>query len=731
MTNETHPAQSITTPSRFRTLTSALLLCADPTWLAFALVISLPALFNLACIVAGHASSRVVRIDQFYFFAGMAIYISVLKWLGWNMLSRHLPADTKRFHHLLFPAEIFCGLALVVAWFYVRNFIAFFWPASFGIVELSALKYAALALHIIAVFATRRIPTRITLLENAPAVFMYTLFALCLFLAFRDVSSALHVQSSDPLCHAFLARMYLQTGTFNNGNPAIYTTGFGAINAVAVTLAPLTFVQAIALQHIVLTLATLSCVTGSIAFALRRNLPLLHAGIIPFLCLFPLYNLRPWDHYEGTPRQAAPALLAALCILPTLYSTLSRAPFFFIQFSVAMLAWLCVALNPVCAPFVLILTPLSLAVFCFQTRRASQSLLRTIVTYFVFVVIIGTVVLACDPYYSRLISSRHNVRPDVAGQTRASQPISFSVTEGAKQIASTPLLAFNVSIEEPFDLFPPLRWLPAAAALFAVAAFTLSRLISKSTTARPLQVGLAAAFIAWIALTSGTAFIIGGLAPNTQSWDCQTLQTYMGLLLLRTQLVALFFILAASSTLLVVTLDAVSVRTKQIVLAAATCTVAAIFPFERVYDLRRSAVTVANTGRLGSVTHDDIKLVAWVDEHLARESGLLALGCTAYHIGPEKHLYPYGGSQAVILYGRLTNICFFSCDPSQKFGFDEYMAHVENGFDAQWFLDHSIRWFYIKGDIRAFDPALDNAIKSGALRPLQTIGDSCIYEINR
>ena len=81
------------------------------------------------------------------FFLGAAVYVACVKWLGWAVFGRLAPARPRC---LLFPAEVFAGLAVVCAWFYLRNLVAKVWPASYGLAELAwlfpALLRAALRL---------------------------------------------------------------------------------------------------------------------------------------------------------------------------------------------------------------------------------------------------------------------------------------------------------------------------------------------------------------------------------------------------------------------------------------------------------------------------------------------------------------------------------------------------------------------------------------------------------
>ena len=727
------PSLRADVPTHTSTLASKLLAFADPLWFEFMGVLLLPAAYNLVCSFVGPENTRPVRFDQFTFFAGMAVYLGVLKWIGWNMLTRHMPCESAAFNYLLFPAELFCGLALCCGWFYLRNAVGRVLPAGFALHELSLLKCLILPLQIGALIVVIRREKPASLFSffkaRAASLTMQALFVFCLFAAFRDVSCALHVQSTDPLCHGYMARQYLATGISNGGLPVVYTSGFGAINAVTFALAPLTIVQIMAMQHIVLTFLMFFLVTGAIGYVLKRHLWVLHLGAIPYLLLIPIFNLPPWQHYEGAPRQSAPAIAAAFCLLPALYPVNSRLSFYLIQFSVAVLEWLFVALNPTCALFVLAFAPIACAVFCYRARRAGQSMPRTILLHAGMMIVVGALVLLCDPFYSRVIL--HEDRPNAFGQRIAAPATAFSTPDSIKQMATVQPLAFDTTMGDDntvYDLFksqPRIAWLPAVVfAWFAIALFWQYR----STGAqhhRPLCYAALAACGAWVVMDYLSAAIRGGLSVNVAAWEIMTLRTYISLLLFRLQVALLFFILATMAALLFVRLDALPWRFKTIILASAAMIAACLLPLNTMRHFRQSGFTVQNSGCEGSVSRDDLKLAAWADSNLAHEPGLLGLSGTAYRIGPETHLYPYGGSQSIVLYCSMTNYCFFPMVPNTPFGFDDYMAHIETHFDAQWCLDHNIRWIYSDGLV----PSLNRAIQSGELLPMQVFGTSGIYKV--
>ena len=181
------------------------------------------------------------------------------------------------------------------------------------------------------------------------------------------------------MTYTFLARIYRTEGIDFAVPPTnqtiVYPSGFGAMNATAASLAPLTVLQAFHLQHVLLCVAACFLVTATVAALARRPLPLLHSLPVPFLFLFPLYALYPDVLYPGTPKQAGPPLFAAICLLPLLAPTGRRGAFFFAVGVVAFLAVLAVALNPACGPYAAVATTVAGVIFV-QRGRANLGLPR-------------------------------------------------------------------------------------------------------------------------------------------------------------------------------------------------------------------------------------------------------------------------------------------------------------------------------------------------------------------
>src|SRR5262249_13333353 len=144
------------------------------------------------------------------FFFGAAVYIATLKWVGWAVFGR-LSSIRPRF--LLFPAELFAGLAVVCAWFYLRNLVARVWPASYGLRALAWLSPALLALHAALLLRGRGLlAADRPLAALGQRLALYAPFVAMLTVALWSISGALGVMGTDPINHTFVARVYLHEG---------------------------------------------------------------------------------------------------------------------------------------------------------------------------------------------------------------------------------------------------------------------------------------------------------------------------------------------------------------------------------------------------------------------------------------------------------------------------------------------------------------------------------------
>ena len=229
----------------------------DPDWLCFLGFSQVP---TVLCCGLGD-----LRRASFFF--GTGLYVSTLKWLGWVLLGRRMTAPRPG---LLAPLEMFGGLALACVWFYVRNAVGAVWPASYGLGELRVLAPLLLVLHLGAAALSR--PTLAGLMRGIRARLpVYgPLWGLLAF-ALWQVGGSLSPASGDPIFHACAARAAVETGLFRPHpflNTHWYPSGFAAVNAVSMSLAPLDATQAVNLQHVLWTVAALFLVAVTPALLL-------------------------------------------------------------------------------------------------------------------------------------------------------------------------------------------------------------------------------------------------------------------------------------------------------------------------------------------------------------------------------------------------------------------------------------------------------------------------------
>jgi hypothetical protein len=138
--------------------------------------------------------------------------------------------------------------------------------------------------------------------------------------------------------------------------------------------------------------------------------------------------------------------------------------------------------------------------------------------------------------------------------------------------------------------------------------------------------------------------------------------------------------------------------------------------------------TVPQTDRF-LVTEDDLRLSAWIDEHL-KEKGDIGLAAWTYRCWTndcEHHIYPVGGGYALALYGQSYRYRFLL--PALEGNADDYERHVRDDFDAAWCLRNNIRYIYASSEGLEKNPGLTEAVEAGELRLLHREGKSCLYEV--
>jgi hypothetical protein len=575
----------------------------DPQWLPFMAFAFGPAAL---CLALG-------EWQKAKFFGGAAIYLGVLKWLGWVVLGRRrFSAD----RYLLFPAEIFCGLAVACAWFYARNLVGWLWPASYSLRELAWLGPLAGAIHVASELArvqTRRRsrPEPIFWLGILHRAAMYVPFWFILTVALWEISGSLNVQATDAITHAFQARAYAQKGMFfshfNGNRPFNYPSSFASINAITASIAPLTVVQAVNLQHVLLLVLALFLITGGIAELARQPLPCVQSLPLAFLSFFPLYALYPDYFYEALARQTAPALLTAICVVPFVAPVADVRSFYRLLAVVAMLSVLALVINPACFPFATLGGLVALYVFCRRGKRdLGQSAYRVTGALALFTALALGLVLACDGYYRGLLTNRGLssvvfITPPQPSPTRGERGRAASPERGKMVETASPKAGEGVtktaestgqrifSFEEairlagsvrPLQVGPP-SWdgqaaetsgprdwsnqkachvLPWVALLLAIVAWAVTGVGrgSKAPRSRPLLRMVFVCVVIWLALQYGVAFVVGGIAPSTSR--SSILRGYIVYLSVRCQLLVAFTAFLAATVALYLQLLAAARR---------------------------------------------------------------------------------------------------------------------------------------------------------------------------
>jgi hypothetical protein len=719
----------------------AVLAWADPEWLPLLTVLLLPA---AACAALGDGRKA-------GFFLGTAVYVTSLKWLGWALLGRR---SAVRPACLLFAAEVFLGLAVACAWFYLRNLLARVWPASYSLVELRALFPVLLLLHGAGVLL-RGWPEpgwRRPWLERAA---VYAPFVAALTVALWQIGGALGVQGTDGMNHVYMARVYRDEGIEFRvppaGLPLAYPGAFAAMNAVASAVAPLSVVQAFHLQHVLLCVLSLFLVTGAVAALAGRPLKVLHSLPLPFLFVFPLYALYPDLFYPGTPKQACVPLLSAICLVPLLAPTAGRAAFLAALAGWAVLPALVAALNPACAPYAAAATLIGLGVAAARGKSAlGVARWRVVAWQTGLLLAAAALVLGNDAYYSRFVRSSRGEPPAARGEAVATvgKGSLFSATDAARAAGSAHPLGLSpavsvTAVSAHYDYLKgwDARALPRSAAVAALAvvllALLLMRLRRKRVAPSPAERGVAflglGLLLLWLPLKYGVTFLAGGLSLT----DPLTflLHAYARYVLLRCELLLVFAMLAAGASLLFLAVErraSPKGRRGTVVLAglAAACWLLPLAGALGAVGVS-GLVTVPTTSRF-EVTDDDLAMVAWLDDNIPPEKGQVALAGFTFRCGPhevERHVYPLGPGHALPVYGRHYNYRFFMPFLEKGDALANYEEFVRDRFDGAWCRRKGITHFYVPAGGLEGNPGLEGAITAGELREVHRVGGSAVYEV--
>lgn len=729
---------------------------ADPEWLLFVGVLLLPALLFLP------------RGDwqRVSFFAGAAIYLGVLKWLGWLVFTR--PSTWKR-TFLLFPAELFVGLALLCLWFYLRNLVGWLRPDLYSLKELAILPIAVALLHVAVGIGNFRswqgrsassaksqpraeIGHRQWLGQRLVIYFPFVFLLTC---AFWKVSSVLHVQDDDPVIHAYSARVYLNDGVFfrrfNGNGPIAYPAGFGAINAVTVAVSPLTVVQALNFQHVFLVITACFLVTSAVSLLSGRSLWLLHSLSLPFLSLFPLYALYPYLNYEGTSRQAAIAFFVVVCLLPTLIAVTRLIPFFLILGVQAILIVLTVAFNPACVPFVALAALISLVVNCCKGRTLLGGryggVLKLVGIQAALLLLASLLILGCDEYYRPIFLRM------VAGQPlRASSGAPERLPPAATQrptlswhparftLEAVVTLLYEKHASRNWQVKPPFTWFPWMG-LGLTVAVGFGLWAGRRTKAPPLRTNNS--LLSMLALSFGLWFVIkymSALLASAIPWsapDTALLSSYITVFAPRCELLIIFVIMAVSIACLYQMAEQRvpgGARWRAITSALAVPLVAFACASLFLNPYHSGQVVAESWPVEDAISPKDVRLVAWADANIIPADGIIGLTARPRFIGQgrhEKHIYPLAGGQAFLFYSKGYNFCFTDFDPNLRDAFSNYNFYIKDTFNAQWCLDNNIRYFFVpKQKLDEDNQGITQAIRDGYLVPLE--GDpegACIYRV--
>ncbi len=711
----------------------------------------LVAVLLVPALLCGAAGNRL----RFSFFAGAALYVGVMKWLGRLVFGRYVQTQCR---YLLFPAEFFAGLAVACGWFYVRNALGWLWPGSYSLMELRVLAWAIAAFQVLiwlTLLSNRlkawrqdRPAARHALLQR---LWLYVPFALLLTCALWQLSNVLHVQQSDAYFHAFSTRVFHDEGLwfagFTNGKALGYPSGFGAINAVTLAVAPLTPVQVVNLQHVLLLLLGISLISSVLGVVAGTGSRVLQGAALVFIPVFPIYCLAPELFGSSTGRQAAPALLAALCLLPLLANVRSTASFLCTVGVQGLLATLLVALNPTTAPFVAF-GGLAGIVVIWRRQRVEGITFgwRRIMAALALAALPACLLVACDRYYSALVVTRDNSVRVTLGP--ASNSPFFSLADAAaalpriNPLVLSPLVSLGTTPAEldylnGWNTKAPqsaMTWTALALAVLALGAYFADRkrgAAPEGRIATPIRFA-GGCLLLWLALKYTLLPLAAGLAKDR--WEPCVLGVYVGFLLIRCELLLLFgMLLSGGMALVEMTRGRLGTPTLRLLTAIAATIVLGSAALCVMEPSKKGGLVVAPTQSvLGVIEDDDIQLAGWMDENLPPEKGLVGLAARTFASSlfpEEKHLYAAAGEQAVVLYGRHYNYRFAMPSTEPANFFDDYQANVQTRFNAAWCLEQGIRYFYVSELGRQLNPGIAAAIKHGTLRPVQIRGKSGVYEI--
>lgn len=697
------------------------------------------------------------------FFAGAACYLACLKWLGWVCVTRPL-RWTGGF--LLFPLEVFLGLALCTFWFYLRSLLADFWPGSFSVRELHLLPWLVAFVHLLPVNGSR-FSFRNLERGTKRRLLLYVPYVVFLTLALWHASSWLEVQSIDCLTHAVTTRLYhagglaapIQGGT----RELCYPSGFAALNVVAVAVAPLSVPQAVNLQHVLLLVTALFLVGATVVrLAGESSHGWLLGLTLPYLAVLPVYYLHPDTGYGGTGRQCVAALVTVMILLP--FQGPLTAPWHasLLAGLLGILTGLTATLNPGGAPFAALACLLAVIVLVLRTpsRMGACPRWRALGLACALVLLTAVPVVLTDRYYASLLFRSSTVLTVEEAPQRLNMPL-FAWQEGLTALGGIDPFGFdaawstipaNVAASSNFNSDWPrsplpraLSWLAVGGGLVAGTWWLRWRVRTAPGEERALAALLLGLLVIWFVGKYAGALAVHGLQPRF--WYSKQLAVYLGFCLIRWQVFLVYGLLLTWPTLVAMGCWSWPVQNARLqrrrVRRLSICAVALCCSSLGLISSQCGPWIIPPFTHGGPVTQDDLRLVAWMDANLPPERGVVGLAAHVYRFGVdsagnfvtsnqayEKHVLPLAGAQAPMLYGQAWNYRFSNVDVSQaSVSYDDYVEHVRHQFDAAWCLRNNVRYFYVPDNSLKSNPGLQAAIRRQHLRPVQRIGSSCIYEV--
>jgi hypothetical protein len=731
----------------------------DPEFVPFVLIMLVPAAIHAGL---GYDRSAV-------FFAGAALYLAFLKWLGWLAVTRGWRPTAAC---LCFPFEIFAGLAVSCTWFYLRTAAGEITedpralrPVWYSLVEFDVLAWAVPALHILNLgwqivrsIRQRSLARPQSLLLRAA---VYGPFALMVMVALWWISDALDVRTFDTLNHALIARMYREHGVymrlFNGNEPIVYPVAFGAFNAIAMSVAPLSAVQAVNMQHVLLIIVSLFAITTGIALIMERPLWFLHSMPLVFLALFPLYSLFPNCFWEGTARQAGPALLIGMILFPIVARPAQRWAFYTGLAVEAMLILLTLDINPSCAPYVGLGALIALWLFRNQGFRLFNILpRRTDKAAIALCALTALLVIGCDQYYRRTLPSLFWKQSSAShsgmgrSQTRAKPPFSVG-TALLSAAAINPLWLSSYetlnslfySIQKPTEGFKSWeeRWpnggfpmiVLGLAGLAGLAVLCLGDRHGKNQSAWRAFRFAAGGIGLWLTLRYTIGFLVGGI--NETSGNSHWLREYTSFMLQRSELLLLFAsgLFAGTALYLLLEASAISARVRPMLRTALAAVLVPIpYLFLSIMPQTSGFLAMPRMFPFGKgVNEGMIQLVDWCDVNLPADA-FVGLECNTFlggYKGEEPHIYPFSAAQAFPLYSQRLGYTFNMLDPWLPDAPYVYVDNVRRHFRPRWLLEHRIRYFCVDEEGLVLNPGLAQALKQGMLKPFKEIQGNTLYEV--